>query len=254
MRNRIRALVLATAGLATIAASTGLGFAVGVERTPIGSGRAVQEPPSRAKSFTRAELIIEVNGTDGDAGLQVNLDGEPWKVVAIFRPDGSEILEYRTRSDVRGFGMTELFSESSEPPFTRFPLDEFKALFPEGEYRLVGRTIDGDRVVGTAILTHDIPEGPVILTPEDGATVSTEDARIRWRPAPQPDGVEIVGYRVTFERADPLRIFNVDLPADARSVRIPAGYLESGVEYSAEVLAIDAGGNQTLTSIDITAG
>jgi hypothetical protein len=31
---------------------------------------------------------------------------------------------------VRDFGLTELFSESGEPPFTELPFDEFKQPFP----------------------------------------------------------------------------------------------------------------------------
>ena len=220
----------------------------------LGQGARATTLPIAAASFTRAQLIVEVNETDGDAGLQVYLDGGPWRAVTIYRPDGRDILEYQTRGEVRDYGMTELFSESSEPPFTTFPLDDFRALFPEGEYRFVGRTIDGARIVGTATLSHDFPVGPEIVRPADGETVSSDGTRIRWRPAAQPAGVEIVGYQVTLEREDPLRIFSVDVPADARGIRIPAVYLEPGVEYSAEVLAIDASGNQTLNSITLFTG
>lgn len=206
------------------------------------------------KKLSRAEVLVEVNETDGDAGLQVFLDGRPWKAVTIYGPNGHGILAYRTRSEIRGYGMTELFSESSEPPFTRFPLDEFKALFPEGEYRFVGRSIDGERMVATATLSHDFPNAPEFVRPADGATVSADGTVIRWKPVPQPAGVEIVGYQVTLEREDPLRIFSADLPAEARRTRITGVYLEPGVEYSAEVLAIDASGNRTLANITISAG
>jgi hypothetical protein len=209
---------------------------------------------SSAKRLEKAEVLVEINETDGDAGLQVFLDGRPWRAVTIYGPNGNDILAYQTRSKIRDFGMTELFSESSEPPFTRFPLDEFKALFPEGEYRFVGRSIDGARMVATATLSHAFPNAPEIVEPADGTAVSSDGTVIRWKPVPQPAGVEIVGYQVTLEREDPLRIFSVDLPADARRIRIPGVYLEPGVEYSAEVLAIDASGNRTLTSITLSTG
>ena len=35
---------------------------------------------------------------------------------------------------IRNYGLTELFSESSEPPFDQFPFEDFKKLFPEGVY------------------------------------------------------------------------------------------------------------------------
>ncbi len=216
--------------------------------------RSVSAPVrTSAERLTRAEVLVEVNETDGDAGLQVFLDGSPWRNVTIYGPSGREILAYQTRSEVRGYGMTELFSESSEPPFTTFPLEEFKALFPEGDYRFVGTSIDGGRLVATATLSHDFPNAPEIVRPSGGATVSSDGAVIRWKPVAQPAGVEVVGYQVTLEREDPLRIFGVDLPADARRIRIPGAYLEPGVEYSAEVLAIDRSGNRTLASITVLA-
>jgi hypothetical protein len=57
-----------------------------------------------------------VNATDGDAGLQVFLDGEPWKAVTIFRPDGRRMLDVATRGQLRDYGLTELFTESTTTP------------------------------------------------------------------------------------------------------------------------------------------
>ena len=63
--------------------------------------------------------------------------------------------------------LTELFNESSEPPLSEFSLQEWLDLFPEGEYRFFGITVEGDLLVGVAEFTHDIPEGPEITSPED---------------------------------------------------------------------------------------
>ena len=255
MRDKGSMLTLGVAGLITILASAGGAVAAREPRSTAAVDRVAPARPllTARRVLSKAELIVEINETDGDAGLQVSIDGEPWRSVTIHRPDGSEVLRYETRTDVRRFGMTELFSESSEPPFTRFPLDEFTALFPEGEYRLVGRSIKGVRSVSTATLSHAFPAAPEIVTPHDGATVSSDGLTIRWKPTDPPAGVDVVGYQVTFEREDPLRVFSADLPADARRIRIPGVYLEAGVEYSAEVLTIDASGNRTLESITLTA-
>jgi hypothetical protein len=256
MRVRNHALVLAVAGFTAIVTTVGAHVvARGEAFTTTTADRAALATPelAAAKRFSTASLIIELNATDGDAGLQVTFDAKPWRVVTVYSPDGRAILEYQASSHIRDFGMTELFSESNEPPFNRFPLEEFKALFPEGKYRFVGHTIRGERLVSTVTFSHDLPAAPVFLRPEDGGTVSADGATIKWRTAPQPAGVKIVGYQVTLEREDPLRIYSVDLPADARRVRVPGVYLEPGVEYSTEVLAIEASGNKTLTAIDITA-
>ena len=104
-------------------------------------------------------MIVEVNATDGDAGLQVFLDGEPWKSMSVTGPDGRTILDVTTKERLDGYGLTELFSESSEPPFDVFPLEKFKQLFPAGRYSFVGRTIEGARLTGAARLSHATPGG-----------------------------------------------------------------------------------------------
>jgi hypothetical protein len=215
---------------------------------------AYSSPSSRAKTKTlrldEATMIVEVNATDGDAGLQVFLDGEPWRRMILTAPGGREIAAVKTKSRLRHYGLTELFSESSEPSFKEFPLKQFKKLFPEGRYHFVGTTIEGDRLVGKARLSHDIPKGPNITSPVDGSTVPPGSVVASWSPPPEPSGISIVGYRAIVEREDPLRVFSVDLPASVTSVTVPAEFLESGTKYKLEVQAIEASGNQTLKEIE----
>ena len=196
-----------------------------------------------------ASVIVEVNATDGDAGLQLFVDAEAWKSIEVFSPTGRRILDVRTRGQLRNYGLTELFSESSEPPFDEFPLEKFKKLFPEGRYRIIGTTIDGDRLSGRARLTHNIPEGPEITTPQDGEVVPRNAVVASWAAVTEPTGIDIAGYRVIVEREDPLRVFSADLPPSAGSLTIPPEFLEPDIEYKLEVAAIEASGNQTLTEI-----
>ncbi|MGH9215337.1 MAG: hypothetical protein ACRDZS_03700, partial [Acidimicrobiales bacterium] len=103
------------------------------------TSQTAKEPP---EPFDDARLEIEFNATDGDAGVQVFADAEEWKEFKIFLPNGRRILDLKTKGVLGDFGLSELFSESSEPPFTELPFDEFKKLFPEGDYRFEGKTID----------------------------------------------------------------------------------------------------------------
>ena len=198
--------------------------------------------------FADARLKIEVNATDGDAGLQIFLDGEPWRAVSLYYPDGRKLVEITAKGPLKNYGLTELFSESSEPPFDVFPLAEFKRLFPEGVYTFRGTTIDGTHLLSSARLTHDIPNGPKILRPRADAEVRRDQVVVAWKPVRTP-GVDIVGYQVVVTREEPLRVLSVDLPARARRLHVPAEFLQRGVEYKAEVLAIERSGNQTLTEI-----
>jgi hypothetical protein len=207
---------------------------------------------ARTMPFADARLKIELNATDGDAGLQVFLDGEPWRAVSLYNPAGRKLVEITAKGPLKNYGLTELFSESSEPSFDVFPFEQFKQLFPEGVYTFRGKTIDGKQLLSTARLTHDVPDGPRIVRPRDDAQVSRDHLVVVWKPARTPPGVEIVGYQVVVTREEPLRVLSVDLPATARRLPVPPVFLQRGIEYKAEVLAVEASGNQTLTEVAFT--
>jgi hypothetical protein len=204
--------------------------------------------------FKRAQLRVEVNSTDGDAGFQIDLDHEPWRSVTLRTPDGQKILDVINLGVLRGYGLTELFSESSEPPFTEFPLAQFKKLFPEGDYVLEGVAIDGTLMRSIVTLTHDFPAGPKITAPIADSTVGADELVVRWKSVTRPAGIKIVAYEVlVVSDADPVRVFSVDLPANATSVAVPAEFLLDG-DYKVEVLAIEKSGNQSLSEIAFTVG
>lgn len=239
---RLSTVAISLVGALVLAACTGDSPSPGAAPKTNSEGAVVP--------FTEATLIVEINATDGDAGFQIFLDHEPWKSITISRPDGTKMLDIQTSDVLSEYGLTELFSESSEPPFTEFPLDEFRKLFPEGEYTFRGETTEGVKMESTVTLAHDFPEGPTILSPQEESTVAADELVVRWNPVTEPAGIEIAGYQVIVVREeDPLRELEVDLPAAATEMRVPAEFLESGTEYKAEVLAIGASGHKTLTEV-----
>ncbi len=95
-----------------------------------------------AQSNLRLEdsaIFIEINDTDGDAGIQVFLDGKDWDTMNVFDPDGNEILNLLASGSLGLQGATELFFESAEPSFDVQTLDELLQLFPEGTYTFRGQ-------------------------------------------------------------------------------------------------------------------
>lgn len=222
---------------------------------PVGIVTAESSPSPLAQAGSKpirldeATMIVEVNATDGDAGLQIFLDGKAWRSMTVLSPDGRRLVDIRNRGRLKDHGLTELFSESSEPSFKVFPLRKFKALFPKGRYTFAGETIHGRRLVGRARLSHDFPDGPKIVSPPDGATVAPTSVVASWNPVAEPAGIDVVGYRAIVVREDPLRVFSVDLPASVTSVPIPSEFLVSGKEYKLEVQVIEASGNQTTGEI-----
>lgn len=222
---------------------------------PVGMVTAESSPSplpqagSKPIRLDEATMIVEINATAGDAGLQIFLDGKAWRSMSVFSPDGRRIVDIRNRGRLKDNGLTELFSESSEPSFKVFPLRKFKALFPRGGYTFVGETIRGRRLVGKARLSRDFPGGPTIVSPPEGATVPRTNVVASWNPVAEPTGINVVGYRAIVAREDPLRVLSVDLPASVTSVPIPSEFLVPGKEYELEVQVIEAGGNLTTGEI-----
>ena len=93
--------------------------------------------------FSRTKIIIEFNPRVTMWAVQVLLDGEPWKRVAIFSPNGGKLFDIEVKGACGIQGLTELFFESSEPSLDEVPLAEFLARFPEGKYEFEGMTVDG---------------------------------------------------------------------------------------------------------------
>jgi hypothetical protein len=208
------------------------------------SHAAAKEPP---EPFDDARLEIEFNATDGDAGVQVFVDAEEWKQFQIFRPDGRRILNIKAQGVLRDFGLSELFSESSEPPFTELPFDEFKQLFPEGDYRFEGTTIDGRRLESEVPFSHTILDAPTFIQPQDGGTLPADDAVIRWAPV-----AGAVDYEVIVTRDDEERVLDATLSPEATSLTVPPEFLDPGREYQIEVHASDVSGNRIFTEIGFT--
>jgi hypothetical protein len=204
--------------------------------------------------FSQARIIFEFNSSGPDLGIQVSLDGEPWHEIKVVDPKGRTILDIDAKGRLKKFGLTELFAESNEPNFEDVPAEDILERFPEGVYKFSGKTVEGDKLVGTATLTHAIPDGPSAVS----AQVISGDLVISWVAPPPVSSltglpIVIVGYQVIVEREDndnlgaAPRLFDIKLPATQTSVLVPPQFLEVGQVYKFEVLAIDVGGNQTIT-------
>ncbi|MCZ6585330.1 MAG: hypothetical protein O6930_04870 [Gammaproteobacteria bacterium] len=201
--------------------------------------------------FSDSRIIIEINATDGDSGIQMFVDGEGWDRLIVFDPKWKRVLRVRGSGGVGDTGLTEFFFESAEPGFDELPLEEFLERFPEGKYRFFGASVEGNWLFGTGELTHNFPAGPELLLPAEDSVVAPGAVTVMWSPVTTQFGGGIleglVGYQVIVEQEDPLRVFSADVTADVTSIVIPPSFMRPGVDYKFEVLAIEASGNQTLS-------
>jgi hypothetical protein len=215
---------------------------------------------SQAAPFSQRKIIIEVNSTAGDGGIQISVDGTGWNRLEVFDPNGRRVVDVGGSNSVGVTGITELFFESAEPSFADLPLDQLLVRFPAGNYTFQGTTVDGGRLSGKAALKHNIPAGPSIVSPANGSALDpAAPLAIDWDPVTSPFPgttlpVTITGYQVIVERVrpQPLQSFSVFLPAAITEVTVPPQFLEANADYAFEVLAIEASGNQTITEGNFT--
>jgi hypothetical protein len=202
------------------------------------------------KKLSISRVYFEFNSTANDLGVHVSLDGEDWKELAIVNPNELTIFEVEGKGPYADLGMTELFFEGAEPNLADVPLGDLLAMFPEGAYRFSGRTVEGDPISGTGTLTHAIPAGPTV----SASLGSGNSLMISWSAVTSPPPgfpakpINIVGYQVI------VGTFQVTVPATTFSVTVSPEFvasLPSGANPF-EVLAIEAGGNQTITEGSFT--
>lgn len=217
-------------------------------------------------ALDEAKIIIETNFTDGDAGIQVFLDGEAWNKIQIKDPNGKKIFDVKGKGNLKNFGLTELFLESEEPNFEDMTLQEILDLFPEGDYEFNGKSVEKDKLEGTATLSHDIPCAPEDLSPAEVTVDSSIDVVISWEPVAttlNSDGddctevaITVDTYQVIVEDLDTENEFSIRLPAEdmGNQVTLPEEFVVDGTTYKYEVLAIAENGNQTIQEAWFCAG
>lgn len=222
-------------------------------------------------SFAVVSLNFETNATDGDVGIQAFFDADGLKSVEIESPEGRTIFEVEIGGGLRKVGFTELFFEGMEPLIAdiapedekegaEFTLKEIFELFPAGEYKFEGKTIEGAELEGTALLTTVIPAGPVIVAPQKDAEVPAGQALvIDWEPVTEtilPDlgPLKVIGYQVIVSNENIGDEFTIDLMADMTEVTVPAAFLAADTEFDFEILVIEESGNQTITESNFVTG
>jgi hypothetical protein len=241
--------VLATALLSAAAVYAGSG----------GGGAAARS--TATIPLKEAKLNIEHNATDEDTGFQGFIDSEGWRRLDVRGP-GGRVLSFDGRGSLAKLGLTELFFESVEPTNADVPIAMMLERLPEGKYTISGPAQENGkspgRTSGTALLTHDIPAGPKLVSPAEDAIVPVHGVVARWQPVTRTitgDPVRIIAYQLILEKdAEPpphmigklgLSIY---VPRTVTSIGVPDGFLQPRTKYQWEVLAIERSGNQTLSS------
>jgi len=241
--------------LSRVALSTGVLLAICGSSAWAAGGTPAKPKQIRAVPLEAATMIIEFNSSAPDVGVQFFLDSEGWTTIEISDPNGEEIFSSESAGRLsRQGGGTELFLESVEPELADLSFAQFFRRFPAGTYTLRGRTSDGGLTFGHAIFSHSVPAGPEVLSPVgpkgDCAVDVPIPVVVAWNPVTTSyfgDPIDIKGYEVIVENEIDTN-FDVHMPAEqGTQLTVSSEVLKPGHDYIFEVLAIETGGNQTIT-------
>jgi hypothetical protein len=232
---------------------------------------------SDTEPFKQTNIHFETNASACDMGIQISFDSDGVAEGSVKDPNGQIVYRF---GSVGGpevtHNITEGFQERVEPQIIELEralgcerdeeepeiwLTQLLSAWPAGKYVFRGSS-EGANFRGVAPLSHKVPAGPEVLAPEDGEVVPADhDVRIRWNKVTQPiipelGPVSVVGYHVVVadvthsEPLPPGKIpaqLDVDLPSSAASVLVPKQFLLPNRIYEFEILATEAGGNQTIS-------
>jgi hypothetical protein len=159
-------------------------------------------------------------------------------------------------------GLTELFFETVEPENADVPIKQMLAKLPEGKYTIAGPA-QGERQEPGSHVGHRLayarhPGGPDARLSQGG-----RHRACAWRRRPLDAGVrddhgqagDDHAYQLLIEKnVEPHRHMigklglSMYLPRSVTRIALPNGFLRRRTAYKREVLAIERGGNQTLSS------
>ena len=230
--------------------------------------------------FDEAELFFELNDTDGDLGIHALIDGDAWKRVVIEDLSERKMLDVLVRGRLRQQGLTELFFESDEPTFDEQSPEEFFKLFPEGDYKIKGVTLESEELESEVELTHVMPappgdvtvNGQAIRSPDEEGEcdeplqTTSGDVRIEWDRVTtshptigEPNSsteITIIRYEAVAEWEDEVteeefvssNELQVQDPQPERvGVTVSSDFFKPDTEFKVEVLVREESYNQTAT-------
>lgn len=213
-----------------------------------------------ASVFSQAELFLELNDTAGDLGIHASIDGGPYTRLTIEDSQERAILDLNALGRLAKQGLTQLSFESAEPSFDELPPGEFFSRFPEGVYEIEAKTLAGDEIEATVMLSHVLaaPVGNIMVNKVAAAkncdvvplpSVSGP-VMIDWDPVTRSHPklgklgpVEISRYQLFVEQGDIK--FGIDLPPTITSFQVPPEITALGGTFKFEIVARTTSGNNT---------
>jgi len=211
------------------------------------SDRAAARGRREVLEFDELRFFVEANASDADAEVNLDFDSDvSLRTLEIFAPGGRRILRL-VSNDRDRLGLRKGIIETPEPA-----PEEVFAAYPEGVYRILGRSVNGDFVLGAVTLSHSLPPAPEITSPAaDAEGVALAGLSAGWNAVPGATGYVVELERETEDAEFALR---ADIPPDTTSFTFPPGWVLANTEYQLGVAVKGENGNVQVTEIQFTTG
>jgi hypothetical protein len=186
--------------------------------------------------FEDAAIRVERNATDGDT--EIVISAKPLSDLGLVRfvvlsPQWREVLE--TQAPPKTLGLRELLFESPEP--------EGSAIlqrYPEGDYLYFGTATNGQRFVGSAELSHELPGETTIVSPVHEAVLAPGPLTIAWSAV--PNAAQYI-VELENESADPEQSLSFVVGPATTSFAVPPALIVAGSDYQVGIGAVHENGN-----------
>jgi len=195
--------------------------------------------------FSVANVRFEQNATDGDVEVVFEVKGgdEGLLNLEIVTPDGRTIIDFKA-PDASNLGIRQFRFESPEPT----DVQGMKAAYPEGVYKISGKSASGVKFYNEVILHHELPATTSFMAPAaDAEGVNIKEQVITWAPVKN-----IAAYMIYLEQEEQDLSVTAKLAGSVNQFAVPNGFLQENTEYKLGIGTVSDTGNISFIETSFT--
>lgn len=196
------------------------------------------------EKFERTAVYLEQTVQDEDAEIKFEVIGGSTGLATlqIAAPNGRIVVDFKAPDSK--LGLRHVTVETPEPKND----GRLLADFPAGTYRFTATTVNGDTLLGQAVLSHVFPAPTSFLRPRaDEKNLPVTGLQVRWSPVK-----DLAATTVVIEQEKTGRELRLNLPGTATGTAVPDGFLLPGTTYKLAIGTVSKDGNQSVVETQFT--
>jgi hypothetical protein len=186
--------------------------------------------------FEDATIRVERNATDGDTEIVVTakpLTDKGLVRLTVLSPHWRNVAEVEAPN--RSRGLREFLFETPEPADSAILQH-----YPEGDYLYFGTASNGQRFVGSAALSHELPGETAIVSPVAESVIAPGAFTIVWTPV--SDAAQYI-VELENESAEPEQSFSFVVGPETTSFAVPSAIVVPSSDFQVGVASVHENGN-----------